>query len=280
MFVAVSRFTIANGMADAVRAAFRDRPHLVDARMDPADAAVVTGALRAARAQFLDGGDPTEAHPVPPASWPEASALQTALLAGDQRTALAVMNRCIDASDSLVEVELHVVQPAFYDIGERWQSNQVTVAQEHMATAITQSVMTAGLLRAEPPPPNGRRVLLTCVEGNHHAVGARMVADAFQLASWEVQYLGANVPAPAIIRQIAEWRPHLVGLSVSFAQQLRVVNDIVTQAQARFGSDRPAIILGVLAINPLPELARLVGADAWSSDAPAAVACAEQLVDA
>ncbi len=30
MFVALSRFTIANGMADAVRGAFRQRPHLVD----------------------------------------------------------------------------------------------------------------------------------------------------------------------------------------------------------------------------------------------------------
>jgi heme-degrading monooxygenase HmoA len=30
MFVALSRFTIANGLTDAVRAAFRRRPHLVD----------------------------------------------------------------------------------------------------------------------------------------------------------------------------------------------------------------------------------------------------------
>ena len=30
MIVALSRFTIANGMSDAVRTAFRERPHLVD----------------------------------------------------------------------------------------------------------------------------------------------------------------------------------------------------------------------------------------------------------
>lgn len=46
MFVAMSRFTVANGMSDEVKQAFRDRPHLVDSapgfvRMDvisPADA--------------------------------------------------------------------------------------------------------------------------------------------------------------------------------------------------------------------------------------------------
>ena len=30
MFVAMSRFAVANGMAEEVRQAFRDRPHLVD----------------------------------------------------------------------------------------------------------------------------------------------------------------------------------------------------------------------------------------------------------
>jgi methanogenic corrinoid protein MtbC1 len=140
--------------------------------------------------------------------------------------------------------------------------------------------MTAGLLRAEPPPSNGRRALLTCVQGNEHALGARMVADAYQLAGWQVQYLGANVPTSAIIQQVAEWRPDLVGLSVSFAQQLRVVKDIVAQSHARFGAARPAVIVGGLAINRLPELARLVDADAWSADARAAVASGERLINA
>ena len=71
------------------------------------------------------------------------------------------------------------------------------------------SVMTMGLLRSPPPAPIDRRVLLACVAGNHHAVGLRMVADAFQLAGWDVQYLGANVPTAALVRQAAEWNPTL-----------------------------------------------------------------------
>ena len=117
-----------------------------------------------------------------------------ALLAGCQREALAVVNRCIDSGHSLVDVELHVIQPSLYHIGEEWQANRVSVAKEHMATAIALSVMTMGLLRSPPPAAIDRRVLLACVAGNHHAVGLRMVADAFQLAGWDVQYLGADVP--------------------------------------------------------------------------------------
>ena len=91
------------------------------------------------------------------------------------------MNRCMDSGQNLVDVELHIIQPAMYQIGEKWQANQVTVAQEHIATAIVQSVMTAALLRSTPPAPIGKRVLLACVAGNHHTVGLRMVADRFNL---------------------------------------------------------------------------------------------------
>ncbi len=188
------------------------------------------------------------------------------------------MNHSIDGGADLIAFELHVLQPALYAIGEKWQANQVSVAQEHMATAIAQSVMTAGLLRSPPAVTNCRRALLSCVEGNGHSLGARMLADAFQLAGWDVQYLGASVPTVALVRHVGLWKPDLVGLSVSFPQQLRVAKEIVAQFRETFGSARPATIIGGLAINRLPELVGFVGADSWGADAREAVVCADRLV--
>ncbi len=249
-----------------------------EGHMDAPDGAVVAAALHAARDQFLATGHAPVKPLVAPSAWSEATIFETALLAGSQREALAVVNRCIDGGHSLVEVEMHVIQPALYQIGEKWQANQVTVAQEHMATAIVQSVMTVGLLRSPPPALLNKRALLACVEGNNHAIGLRMVADAFQLGGWDVQYLGANVPTPALVAQAAQWKPDLVGLSVSFPQQLRVVRIIVGQLIERLGSTRPAVIIGGLAINRFNQLAGVVGADACMADAQAAVASASNMV--
>jgi methanogenic corrinoid protein MtbC1 len=241
-----------------------------------ADAAVVVSALQAARANFLAAGPvPATAPPTDP--WPEAATFEAALLAGNHLEAVAVMSRCLDGGRGLVDVERHVIQSALYSIGQKWQANQVSVAQEHMATAIAQSVMTIGLLRSTPPLPVNKRVMLACVEGNNHAVGLRMVADAFILAGWDVQYLGGSVPTPALVQHVAAWSPALVGLSVSFAQQLRVVKAIIAQLDKRFGPGRPAVMVGGLAINRFDQLADLVGADACSADAAAAVADARQL---
>lgn len=247
-----------------------------DERMDTGDGAVVSAAMTAAWTNCVKAQE-TPATPLRSTErWPEAAMFEAALLAGNQSEALTVMNRCLDCGHSLVNVELNVIQASLYQIGEKWQAGQVSVAQEHMATAIVQSVMTAGLLRSQPPAMIGKRVLLACVAGNHHAIGLRMVSDAFQLAGWDVQYLGANVPTPALIRQVAEWKPDLVGLSVSFPQQLRIVKGIMAQLSERFGSARPAVVIGGLAINRFDQLAGMVGADAHSANAQAAVVYANR----
>jgi len=248
------------------------------AHMDKADGAVVAAALHAARDKFMAAGNTPMKPPTPPAAWPEAGPFEAALLTGNQREALSVINSCMDHGRSLVEVEMHVIQPALYQIGEKWQTNQVTVAQEHMATAIVQSVMTIGLLRSPPPALINKRILLACVSGNDHAIGLRMVADAFLLDGWDVQYLGANVPTPALVAQAVEWKPDLIGLSVSFPQQMPAVKAIIRQLGTRFGSARPAVIIGGLAINQFNRLAEMAGADASMANAQAALASANIMV--
>ncbi len=244
--------------------------------MNAEDGAVVSAALDAARKQFLKADDATA--PTLSEPWPEVAEFVSALLAGQHGKALSIVNQCMDSGRNLVDVEQHVVRPSLYHIGEKWQANQCTVAREHLATAIAQSVMTMGLLRSPPPEPIDKRVLLACVSGNEHSLGLRMVADAFQLAGWDVQYLAANVPTSAVVGQVADWKPDLVGLSVSFAQQLRVVKQVIQQLGERFGTGRPAVIIGGLAINRFHRLAEMVGADAYSPDALSAVATARQLV--
>ncbi len=247
--------------------------------MAPEASNTVVLALRAARDGFLQV---PQDEPVSPqlaqTTWAQAQAFEDALLRGDQAQALALLNQAMDAGHTLVEAEMHMIQPALYRIGEKWQANQITVAQEHLATAIVQMVMPMGLMRSKPPTPLDKRVLLACVEGNQHAVGLAMVSDAFALAGWQVQYLGANVPTAALVAQIQASQPDLVGLSVSFPQQLRVAKLVIAQLQACMGTTRPAVMVGGLAVNRFNQLTQVLGADASGVNATEAVAKAQHMV--
>jgi methanogenic corrinoid protein MtbC1 len=247
------------------------------ARMPGGNGVIVAAALEGAKAAFLLEQPAALAGPVAPEPWVDSEIFERALLAGDRREAESIFDRSIAQGFSLVDAELHLIQPALYRIGQQWQDNKVTVAQEHLATAISQALMSRGLYRAVLAPANGGKVLLGCVEGNQHAVGLQMVADAFQLAGWQVQFLGANVPTAALGEQVGRFKPDLLGLSVSFAHQLRVVRQIMARITQEHGAARPAVILGGLAINHFSPLASQLGADAWGSNARAAVDCAARL---
>jgi methanogenic corrinoid protein MtbC1 len=246
--------------------------------MDGAAGALVARALVLARSGFMQADLVPAAPALSCPAWPEALAFEAALLRADQPEALALMYRAMDRGHSLVEVEMHMIQPALYHIGERWQVNQITVAQEHMATALVQMVMPMGLLRSPPPTPLNKRVLLACVAGNNHSIGLAMVSDAFALAGWQVQYLGADVPTTALVAQVLSSRPDLVGLSVSFPQHLRIAKQVIAELTVQLGDARPAVMIGGLAVNRFSALAGILGADASGSNALIAVQQANQML--
>jgi methanogenic corrinoid protein MtbC1 len=236
----------------------------------------VLSALQQAEPTAPETPEPA-ASPAEPA-WPEAQDFEQALLRGQHPAAAQVVQQCLARGHSLLSIEAHVVQPAMVSIGEGWQANRVSVAQEHMATAIAHAVMVASMAQQTRPPSNQRCIVLACVQHNHHALGLRMVADAFELHGWDVIYLGANVPTDTLVDKVLADRPDVLGLSVSFAQQLSQVSQIIGALHRHLGAARPPVLVGGLAVNRLPPTSGLLSAVAYAASAQEAVAAAQRLL--
>lgn len=228
----------------------------------------------------------TARHPAPsydlrcPAAWEETQPFGAALLDGNRRTASALFNQAMDRESSLPGTEVHVIQPAMYAVGRRWQQNQISVAQEHLATAMAQTLMAQGFARARVAPDNGRTALLACMAGNQHSLGLRMVADALEVNGWTTHYLGANTPLAALLDQVRHVRPELIGLSASLPQHLRGLRAAINTLRSSLGEHCPPIGVGGLVFNQFPALAQTLGAPLLGSDALQAVEAAEQLLGA
>jgi MerR family transcriptional regulator, light-induced transcriptional regulator len=253
--------------------------------LDPPDATALRTQIDAvlqALALALALADAAPVQPEPPCAgdepWPQAKAFEQALLHGQHQAAQQVVQQCMAQGHSLVTIGAQVVQPAMVRIGEGWQANRVSVAQEHMATAIAHAVMAASLEQQNLPAANGHSIMLACVKGNSHALGLRLVADAFELQGWDVVYLGANVPTCVLVERVLAERPDVLGLSVSFPQQLSCVSDVIAQLNLRLPKARPPVLVGGLAVNRFQPLVGLLGVDAHAASALDAVAAAHRLL--
>lgn len=205
-----------------------------------------------------------------PPPLPAAEPLTTHLAQGNLAAVRGVVRETQAGDTGYVELATRLFQPSLYRIGELWQQNRVSVAQEHLATAIVQNQLAQLYAAADVGPANGRRAVFACVEGNQHAIGLRMVCDAFELAGWEVQYLGANLPLPALIAQVATLKPHLVGLSASLAEQIPTLRTTILALRAEFdrpGQRCPEILIGGLATNQIESVWRSLDADHWAPSA-------------
>ncbi len=244
------------------------------------DAAIVVAALKASKSELAAANNQLISYgrgmPVP---WDACDEFEAELLAGRHMTAWEIFSRSVATSRDYLQTALHLVQPALYRIGEKWQENRITVSREHLATAISQSILARGYSQAQPGPPRKGKVVLACVAGNHHAVGLTMVADALELEGWEVFNLGANNPTESIVSMVHETGAGLVGLSVSMPYHYSAARETIQRLTAQGGASRPRIMLGGLAINQFEPVAGLLGADAGPADAKESVTIAHQLLE-
>lgn len=201
-----------------------------------------------------------------------------ALQAGDRRRALRVAQAALDDGIDIRDLYLDVFQPAMHEVGRLWESNQFTVAQEHLATAITQSVMAQIYARIFTSPTRGRKVIATCIGGELHELGIRMVADFFEIEGYDVYYLGANMPVPDVVRMINDRRADFLAISVTLGSHLPQARNLIQAVRASPQGQHIKILVGGQPFNRTPDAYQAIGADFTAKDAREAVERAAEVL--
>ncbi|MFC1431510.1 B12-binding domain-containing protein [Streptacidiphilus sp. N1-3] len=192
----------------------------------------------------------------------------------DEYLATDLVDRALDSGLTPQQVLLEVIAPAQARVGREWAAGRFTVAREHAATAISERAIAAlSRHRAGPRPTGARgRVTVACVDGEWHALPARLVAETLRLRGWQVDFLGAHVPTPHLIAHLHATGPDAVALSCSLATRLPAAHATITACQ----SAGIPVLVGGAGFGPDGRYARLLGADGWAPDAESAVAHLEQ----
>jgi methanogenic corrinoid protein MtbC1 len=168
------------------------------------------------------------------------------LLTNNRRRCREIFEQWLDAAPELRTLYENLVRRSLYQVGELWEQGKISVATEHLATAISESLLNLTYPRLFAQPHNGRSAVVTCVTNEYHQIGGKMVADIFELNGWRGYFLGANMPLDPVKALIAEKRPDAVALSVASALNLDRLNAAVADLRMAF-----------------PELPILVGGQAF-----------------
>ncbi|GAA4607884.1 cobalamin-dependent protein [Actinoallomurus liliacearum] len=201
--------------------------------------------------------------------------LWDAVRKGDEDAAVQAVLSALDAGLDAESALLDVVAPVQARVGAEWAANRMSVAQEHAATAIDDHVVTAVAHRVSGSHrPSPGRVTVTCVDGEWHALPARLLAETLRLRDWQVDFLGCQIPLPHLIDHLHRTGPDALALSSSIPTRLPTAHATIAACQA---AGFP-VIVGGAAFGPGGCYADRLGADGWAPDARAAAGLLTEIV--
>ncbi|MBA4406773.1 cobalamin-binding protein [bacterium] len=139
-----------------------------------------------------------------------------ALLDGDKKQCLQIVQNLVKNDVNMKEIYLELFQRSMYRIGMLWEKERCTIADEHIATKITEGLIEFVSNSFINDKRSGKLALITCIDKEFHDLGARMVAGYFEASGWNTIFAGSNTPEQDIIHLIKEKKPDIVGISSSF----------------------------------------------------------------
>jgi methanogenic corrinoid protein MtbC1 len=152
-----------------------------------------------------------------------------------------------------------LVAPFMSEIGERWHSGTLRIAQEHLASSVVRSFLGA-LQGTANMRGDGPVLIVTTPVGQDHELGALMVAVTATSEGWQALHLGPNTPAPEVAAAALRTGARAVALSIAYPPDDPRVSDEMRRLRRQL-PDEVSVLVGGRAAGGYTDTIEAIGAD-------------------
>ena len=108
----------------------------------------------------------------------------------------------------------NAVGPILQDVGDRWERGDLRIAHEHASSTVMRGLLFS-LMRLYPASEAMPGVVVATPSGEHHELGALMVAMLATMHGWRVLYLGADLPPDEVAFAATSIGARMIMVSIS-----------------------------------------------------------------
>lgn len=205
-----------------------------------------------------------------------AGRLCRALVQSDPTGARGTVRGELRQSGDLAAVFAEVISPALNEIGRLWETGAISVAQEHVASAMVARLLAE--LSQDLPGAGQRMAVVSAAPDDPHEFGAWIVADLLRSGGWEVRFLGSSIPGDEILGYVEGTGPDLLAMSCTLPVYLPGLQELIGRLRADAGTAHVPVLVGGQAFRPGEAVWRVTGADGFARDAAGILSAANALV--
>jgi methanogenic corrinoid protein MtbC1 len=173
----------------------------------------------------------------------------------------------------LETVCVEILQAGLSAIGTLWQEGKASVQQEHFASELATRRLHA-LVAAAPKPVHDKTILVGCPPGENHTFSALLITLLLRYRSWQVIFLGADVPTEHLLETIGRTKPDLI---VMAAMRLTTSASLADTAHSLKETGVP-LVFGGWVFEHIPGLAQRIPGHYLGGDVIEAISNIENLL--
>jgi methanogenic corrinoid protein MtbC1 len=166
------------------------------------------------------------------------------VIAGDLHVASRTIRETAEVGMPLADLFEQVLVPALVEVGNRWATGEILVAQEKEISELVRELVVELSLRHARPLEGQPSFVAGCVAGEKHELGLRMICGLLRARGCTVHFLGADVDTRFLLQSVELRHPDALLLSARAAESLPAIRDAIEQVGDIPEGDRPCVIVG------------------------------------
>ncbi|WP_428324048.1 cobalamin B12-binding domain-containing protein [Nitrosopumilus sp.] len=146
-----------------------------------------------------------------------------------------------------------ILKPTMYRIGEEWASGKISIATEHVASNIAQTLVR--IIMDKVSGSGKKKKILICVPlGEEHHLGCDVLETYLSIKGFKIFNMGTSIPTESILSFIDNNNPDIVLVSITLEDNLLAGQRLVKKIKEHVNI--PVLVGGyALQANKIPKFA-------------------------
>ncbi|MGH1567432.1 MAG: cobalamin B12-binding domain-containing protein [Nitrosopumilus sp.] len=138
-----------------------------------------------------------------------------------------------------------ILKPVMYQIGDEWANNKISIATEHVASNVAQTLVKIIMDRVTIFRKK-KKILLCVPVGEEHHLGCDVIETFLTSKGYKIFNMGTSIPSESILHFIENDKPDLIMVSITLEDNLKAGQRLIKKIKDKF---KVPIIVGGYALE-------------------------------
>ena len=166
------------------------------------------------------------------------------LLAGKAEDAKKIIKNFTASGVSSLDIIEYIFMPILKLLGDKWENDQINIAQEHLITGLVDRLFDLISEEAEVEQKKDFTALFMAPPGEEHIISLKMSTEYFRISGWNIIFIGRSVPIKSLLQTIEENKVDLVVVSAIMNSSINSASYLVEALKSNLKENTPKFLLG------------------------------------